>query len=183
MNEDMVGWASTEGGLVVLRLADVEKWDDQTLYRNLRHELAHVGLSRYLLGAKVPRWLAEGYSEFAAGGLTCESEVRLIFFLRSQQQERDSARLRLRLDEIGNTRLGYDLFASFFAFLEASPMSSVTSGMMFANMQRWGVDEGLRRTFGVSIEVLEQRWRSPLVKKYRQSLDVVTERCVAADVR
>lgn len=177
MNADIVGWASTSDGLVVLRLSDVEGWDDMELYRNLRHELAHVALSRYLRDAAVPRWLSEGYSEFAAGGVTCEGEVRLSLLFRRGQRLQGGTLSQIRLDEIGNTRVGYDAAASFFEFLEASSKSSVSTGVMFANVRHFGVDGGLRRTFGASIEELERRWRTLARRKYYQTLHVATERC------
>ncbi len=177
MRADIVAWSSTSDGLVVLRLSDAEVWQDEVLYRNLRHELAHIGLSRYLNFASVPRWFAEGYSEFAVGSVSCAGEVRLGLFFRLGRSMGDRAEPNAPFGDIEDSRVAYDAFASFFEFLEASLRSSVTGGRMFADVRRYGVEDGLRRTFGVGFEELERRWRARAAKEYSRSLDVSTARC------
>lgn len=178
MNADIVGWTSASDGLVVIRLSDAQEWDDQVLYRNLRHELAHIGLSRHLGDVSVPRWFSEGYSEFAAGGVSCEGEVRLALLFGLGQKNRHDVRTNDPFGEIADPRVAYDAFGSFFEFLEAKRRFSVASGLLFANVKRFGIEDGLRQTYGVGVKELERRWRSVAVKQYSSSLDSSTGRCI-----
>lgn len=161
-NADAVSFPSER--IIVLPSREWLAWDDRKLTRVIRHEIAHIALSRYLQAAPVPMWFDEGFAEWASGGLSCEGETRVRL---------DLLRLRgnvsfLSLDGLSGsrpTRLQYDYFATFFEFLEARS-ASLSNGRLLELVHRWGVPRALSAVMGANVSTIESSWRDVIHRRY-----------------
>lgn len=132
----------------------------------LRHELAHIGLQRYLAPSRIPRWFNEGYATWAAGELDVEGEwrLRLAFALRSAPPL-DSLELAWpRATE--DARTAYLLAASVVGYLVRA---SGTEGLELF-LQRWqrsqDMEQALAATYGMSVDQLETYWIKDVRNRY-----------------
>jgi hypothetical protein len=111
------GVADPFRGVIVLPTYDWVRTPPHTVYRTLRHELAHVALQRYIGSARSPRWFTEGYAQWAAGQWDWDSAWRLRLALAGQRAPPlDSLTLDWPV-EAGDARIAYLLSASAVAYL------------------------------------------------------------------
>jgi hypothetical protein len=149
------GLASAGQSMVILPFEAVAaSWTRDQRRRVLRHELAHVGLGRYLSGIQLPSWFREGFAEWAAGGLDCEASGRIHVFLALGGDLEDAA-------TPSASRVWYDLSASFVAYLDRR--GQVADGALIASVRRLGMDGGMRATFGAGEDVLRSEWWTRLL--------------------
>lgn len=160
------GVANPQTGRIVLPTFDWERTPPYTVYRTLRHELAHVALQRYLGNARVPRWFSEGYSQYAAGEWRWESAWQLrMAFVRSDSPPLDSLTLHWPIDE-SDARLAYLLSASAVAYLV---QQSGERGLRIF-IERWretaDFDQALRSVYGLTMGQFEEDWRAHVKRTY-----------------
>lgn len=131
----------------------------------LRHEIAHIGLGA-ATGGNYPRWLTEGYAQYASGEWSLEDAWHLqSAFLRRGATTLDEIDLRFRRHST-EARMGYLL--SYTAVHEIAVIGGEAG--LAAVFRRLGegatFEEALRLTFGITAEEFEVRWKRSLVDRY-----------------
>ncbi len=131
----------------------------------LRHELAHVALSRYL-GSGIPRWFHEGYAQLASGSWGAADAWTLRFAVLLGQLPSLSD---LSLDFRGR-RLSAD-HAYLLSFTAVEFLHRMGGANGFARLlERWretgDLDLALRRTYGVTLGQFERLWRRDVSRRY-----------------
>lgn len=160
------GVADPMAGLVVLPTFDWARTPPHTIYRTLRHELAHVALQRYLGTARIPRWFSEGYAQWASGEWRWDSAWQLrMAFVRSDSPPLDSLTLQWPAGE-ADARLAYLLSASAVAYLVER---SGERGIRIL-LERWreevDFDVAFRSVYGLTVSQFEEDWRSYVKRTY-----------------
>lgn len=160
------GVANPETGLIVLPTFDWQRTPPHTIYRTLRHELAHVALQRHVGAARVPRWFSEGYAQWAAGEWRWDSAWQLrMAFVRSDSPPLDSLTLQWPGSE-ADARLAYLLSASAIAYLVER---SGERGMRIF-LDRWrdrvDFDAAFREVYGLTLGQFEEDWRTYVKRKF-----------------
>jgi hypothetical protein len=131
----------------------------------LRHEIAHIGLGAATAG-NYPRWLTEGYAQYASGEWNWEDAWHLqSAFLRRGATTLEEIDLRFRHHST-EARMGYLL--SYTAVHELAAIGGEVG--LAAVFRRLGegvtFEEALRLTFGITAENFEVRWKRSLVDRY-----------------
>ncbi|NIP78812.1 MAG: hypothetical protein GWM90_06270 [Gemmatimonadetes bacterium] len=160
------GVADPTAGVIVLPTFDWERTPPHTVYRTLRHELAHVALQRYLGPARTPRWFTEGYAQWAAGEWRWDSAWQLrLAFVGDRAPPLDSLTLAWPVGE-ADARLAYLLSASAIAYLVER---SGERGLRIF-LERWrervDFDAAFRSTYGLTLGQFEEDWRRHVKRTY-----------------
>jgi hypothetical protein len=131
----------------------------------LRHELAHVALSRYL-GPRTPRWFHEGYAQLAAGSWrsndawALRSAILLARLPSLESLSLDFRRGRLRADHA--YLLSYTVVE--FLYRLGGP-----DGFALL-LERWretgNLDRALRTTYGLTLHQVERLWRRDVGRRF-----------------
>lgn len=134
--------------------------------RTLRHEWAHLGLSAYLDGLRVPRWFSEGYAEWASGGFDAMGAWRLrVGLVLGGTPSMDSVTLDWPRGR-EQARTAYLLAASAVTYL----LESGGERGMALLLERWrtgrSFESALRETYGVTSGQLEEDWREHVKSRY-----------------
>ena len=131
----------------------------------LRHEIAHLALGA-ATGGNYPRWLTEGYAQFASGEWNWEDAWHLqSAFLRRGATTLEEIDLRFRRHST-EARMGYLL--SYTAVHELDVLGGERGMAAVFRRLREGAsfEEALRRTYGITSEEFEVRWKRSLVDRY-----------------
>ena len=162
--EGYEAWTWPFQSVVVIASEDIALWDDDKLRRVIRHELVHVGMDRFLGGRQTPIWFREGFAEWAAGGLDCVGHVRLGLNILTRNTD------GFVLEELDYpnqvSRGAYDLYASFFDFIEGRYPGPLEDGTLLVAVREGGVRDGIEHTFGKTVEELEGEWQQYLFAVY-----------------
>lgn len=134
--------------------------------RTLLHEWAHLGLHQRLEGWRVPRWLDEGYAQWASGGWDASAGWQLrVALARGSAPPLDSLRLAWPRGE-SRARLAYLLSASAVEYL----IDQVGERGLEVLLDRWAetgeFETSFRRTFGMTTGTFEQRWARHVSDRY-----------------
>lgn len=131
----------------------------------LRHELAHVALTRYL-GSSVPRWFHEGYAQLASGSWNAQDAWALRFaILQGRLESLESLSL-----DFGRRRISAD-HAYLLSFTAVESLYRLGGADGFARLlQRWrelgDLDPALRRTYGLTLGQFERLWRRDVARRF-----------------
>ncbi|MFQ5888445.1 MAG: peptidase MA family metallohydrolase [Gemmatimonadota bacterium] len=160
----VAGVADPATGRIALR-AGRELASVPDLRRVLRHELAHLSLHGATRG-NYPRWLSEGYAQYAAGEWRRDEAWRLRFaFLRggAESLRRISLRFQGSADE---ARLGYLLsYTAVHRLLEYGGEGGLRA--LFARLKEGDdIDRALRVVYGVTEEQFERAWRKRVLDRF-----------------
>jgi len=131
----------------------------------LRHELAHVALWA-ATGGNHPRWLTEGYAQYASGEWGWDEAWQLqSTFLRRGAASLADIDLRFRSHPT-DARLGYLL--SYTAVHQIAALGGEAGLRALFRRLREGdtFDDALRDTFGITVEAFEARWKRTLIDRY-----------------
>jgi hypothetical protein len=131
----------------------------------LRHELAHVALSA-ATGGNHSRWLTEGYAQYASGEWGLGNAWHLqSAFLRRGASSLGEIDLRFRRHPT-DARMGYLL--SYTAVHELASLGGEAGLRALFRRLREGArfEEALLRTYGITAEAFETRWKRSLVDRY-----------------
>lgn len=131
----------------------------------LRHELAHVALSRHL-GSGVPRWFHEGYAQLASGSWGAGEGWTLRFAILFGQLP--------SLDKLGLDFRGSRLTANHAYLLSYTAVDFLRrtggSGGFALLLDRWretgDLDLALRRTYGLTQSQFERLWRRDVGRRF-----------------
>jgi hypothetical protein len=152
--------------VIVLPTYDWVRTPLHTVHQTLRHELAHVGLQRYLGAARIPRWFTEGYAQWAAGQWDWDSAWRLRLALAGQRAPPlDSITLEWPAAAT-DARIAYLLSASAVAYLVGQ---SEERGLRIF-LERWRAmqdfEGAFRATYGRTLGQFESDWRRHVRSRY-----------------
>lgn len=137
-------------------------WNDP---RTLRHEWAHLGLHGYLDGLRVPRWMSEGYAEWASGGWAWSEGWRLRFALAAPGSSLDSLALSWPRGRT-EARSAYLLAGSAVEYLAAST-SDRGLEIFFDRWKETGrFEASFRETFGLTTGQFEEDWKKYVKSRY-----------------
>jgi hypothetical protein len=160
------GVADPFAGIIILPTYDWARTPLHTVHQTLRHELAHVGLQRFLGAARTPRWFTEGYAQWAAGQWDWDSAWRLRLALAGQRAPPLDS---LTLDwPVGATdaRIAYLLSASAVAYLVDR---SGEHGLRVF-LDRWQAEQdfetAFRAVYGRTMGQFEEDWRRHVKSTY-----------------
>ena len=133
----------------------------------LRHEWAHLGLHDHLEGLRVPRWLDEGYAEWASGGFDASEAWRLrVLLATGRAPPLDSLSLDWPRDR-PSASAAYLLSASAVLYLIEAGGGERGLSLFFERWRASGSYEAaLRRTYGVTSGQLEEDWKEWVKDRY-----------------
>jgi hypothetical protein len=157
------GIAIPSRNMIVLR-ATSGRQGLRELRQTFRHEVAHLALSA-ATGGNTPRWLQEGYAQFAAGSWGADEAWRLqVAFMRGGQslhalalrfpRDRDSASLAYLLS--------YTAVAELLDLAGEAGLSRTFAGLAGGS----DLDSTLRAVFGITEAQFEERWRRRVASRY-----------------
>ncbi|UCC83827.1 MAG: hypothetical protein JSW46_02525 [Gemmatimonadota bacterium] len=131
----------------------------------LRHELAHVALTRQL-GSAVPRWFHEGYAQLASGSWNARDAWALRFAILQGRLESleslslDFARGRVRADH------AYLLSYTAVEFLHRMGGADGFARLLERWREMGELDPALRRTYGLTLGQFERMWRRDVGRRF-----------------
>jgi len=160
----VAGLASLDRNVVVLR-ADPERDGLPAVRSVFRHEIAHVALHG-ATGGNAPRWLHEGYAQYASGTWDWQQAWRLRLAILGEGRSSLSS-LSLRFPAgAANARIAY--LASYTAVQEllASGGEAGLSRLFETLASSASADEALRAVYGLTEAQFEQRWRAGVADRY-----------------
>lgn len=165
VREDWVaGFADADRMTVGVRAGEAETGIGG-IRRVLRHELAHLALSR-AAGGRAPRWLHEGYAQLASGSWSAGQAWRLRFyFLRAGGGTLDRLTVGFpRREE--SARTAYLL--SYTAVQELYRRGGAPGLRRFFARLRDGttVDGAMRDVYGVTLAQFEEQWTESVSDRY-----------------
>jgi len=131
----------------------------------LRHELAHVALSRYL-GRRVSRWFHEGYAQLAAGSWGAGDAWTLRFaMLMGELPSLES----LTLDFRGRRVKADHAYLLSYTAVEYLYRLGGPKGFRLL-LERWrdvgDLDRAMRHTYGLTQTQFERMWRKEVGRRY-----------------
>jgi hypothetical protein len=160
------GIAEPSAGRIVLPTFDWERTPPYTVYRTLRHELAHVALQRYVGPARTPRWFTEGYAQWAAGEWSWDAAWRLrLAFVGDRAPPLDSLTLAWPVGE-ADARIAYLLSASAIAYLVERSGERGLRIFLDRWRERVDFDAAFRATYGLTMGQFEEDWKSHVKRRY-----------------
>lgn len=162
--EWVAGFADADRSTIGVRAAEAETGLGG-IRTVLRHELAHLALSR-ATGGRAPRWLHEGYAQLASGAWSAGQAWRLRFyFLRAGggTLERLSVGFPRREE---SARTAYLL--SYTAVQELYRRGGAPGLQRFFAGLRDGatVDQAMRDVYGVTLAQFEEQWSESVSDRY-----------------
>ena len=131
----------------------------------LRHELAHVALSRYL-GPRVPRWFHEGDAQLASGSWGSKDAWALrVAILTGDLPSLESLGLEFR-----GTRVRAD-HAYLLSYTAVEYLYRTGGPAGFTRLlERWhetgSLDSAIRRTYGITLGQFERIWRREVGRRF-----------------
>ena len=166
-NPDVDAVTYADQRLIALPFQRWNKWPSAKLERVIRHEVAHVALAAHFGTDRMPRWLSEGFAEWATGPISCEDETLLRLDLLSRGR---APMLRVVSDSptLGWTRLQYVYLAVFVGFLDAG--NAVSNGRLLSAVRSEGLQGAMVKVYGAGLDTLEVRWWRSGLKQYRGEL-------------
>jgi hypothetical protein len=135
-----------------------------TIDQVLRHELAHLTL-RNAVG-RVPLWFDEGYASRAAGEWSRLEALRVNW---AMVRGRVPSLIRLNRElrsGAASARASYALATTAVLYLERLGREQGLSHLMRALGETSDFDGALRRTYGLTLDQFEGRWREEIRKRY-----------------
>ncbi|MGD8698010.1 MAG: peptidase MA family metallohydrolase [Gemmatimonadales bacterium] len=131
----------------------------------LRHELAHVALSRYL-GSGVPRWFHEGYAQLASGSWGAKNAWTLrLHIAAGRTPSLESLSLDFRTGRIAADQ-AYMLSYTAVEYLQRLGGSRGFARLLQAWTEAGDLDAAIRRTYGLTLGQFERMWRRDVARRF-----------------
>jgi len=160
----VAGLADPPGLRIALRAGN-ELETMATLRTVFRHELAHL-LVHAASDGTAPRWLHEGYAQFASGAWGWDDawRIQLTLFRTGSGSLRDvDLRFRSNPEEI---RLAYLLSYTVVQELHNLGGDAGLAALFGSLRNGESLDGSLRRVYGLTQEQFERRWRATVMDRY-----------------
>lgn len=158
LREGLDAWAQPQQRLISVSLDGVREWTEDRLARVLHHELAHLELDFVFGGAEVPTWFREGFAEWAAGGLTCESEIQLMMDRINRQVNDKGVPRVLEAPAANRAQTYYNYYAALIDYVDRRGGGAVTDGRLLLDAAELGVRNAVERLLNTSLEELVVQW-------------------------
>lgn len=162
--EWVAGFADDERMTIGVRAQEAES-GIRGIRAVLRHELAHLALSRATAG-RAPRWLHEGYAQLVSGSFDAGEAWRLRFyFLSAGGGTLDRLTVGFPRGE-QSARTAYLL--SYTAVQELYRRGGSAGLRRFFEGLRGGatVDGAMRQVYGVTLAQFEEQWKESVSDRY-----------------
>ena len=160
----VAGLADPEGLRIALR-AGTELETMATLRTVFRHELAHL-LIHAATGGGAPRWLHEGYAQYASGAWGFDDAWRIqLALFRSGSGSLREVDLRFRSNP-EDVRLAYLLSYTVVQELHSLGGDAGLTALFGSLRNGDSLDASLRRVYGLTQEQFERRWRATVMDRY-----------------
>jgi len=131
----------------------------------LRHELAHVALSRYL-GSAVPRWFHEGYAQLASGSWGARNAWTLRLHIAvGRTPSLESLGLDFRTGRLSADQ-AYMLSYTAVEYLQRLGGSRGFARLLQAWKETGDLDVAIRRTYGLTLGQFERMWRRDVARRF-----------------
>lgn len=168
-NDLVVAVAIGRDNLIIIDNSKMKK-NPFTLEETLKHELCHLLLHHYTSGSRLPRWLNEGISQWASGGI---SEMIAAENKDLLKQAALSGRFipietlagRFPADET-SLALAYQESRSIVEFIDSEFGSAAILKILNHLKEGEDADDAVRMGLSVTTAELEERWHDYLRKKY-----------------
>lgn len=142
----------------------------------LRHELAHVALTRYL-GSGVPRWFHEGYAQLASGSWGAKNAWTLrLNILVGRTPSLESLSLEFRSGRVAADQ-AYMLSYTAVEYLQRLGGPRGFARLLEAWKETGDPDLAIRGTYGLTLGQFERLWRRDVARRFGWLL-VVTQTAV-----
>jgi len=140
-----------------------------TLGTTLKHELCHLELHYHIRDRKLPRWFDEGICQWATGGLAEIMTDGNRSVLRDATLSSRIIGIR-RLSELfaGGGRdllLAYEESKSIIEYIEKEFGATGIRGIVKHMAEGDQLEDAVQKSLMISLDQLEERWRSSLVEK------------------
>lgn len=152
-----VGAAFPATNTIILRSA----WDGGEV---LRHELAHLAFRHAVRFA--PRWFDEGYASRASGEWSRLDALRINWMLLTRRTPTLADVNRDLRAGAGRATAGYALATTVVLMLERLGGERGLEPLLTNLAEDPDLDGALRRTYGLTLDQFEQRWRRDLRSRY-----------------
>lgn len=152
--------------LIIIRQSGIREGTDAGLERTFKHELAHLALGRIerQRGQRLPRWLNEGLSEFAAGRRpTAEESSALAGWAKYLQMPRFET-LTHHFPDHGNASAR--VYTVSMAFLVWCDGRRPVARLVEALSASADVDQAFQRTLGMSAADAEAEWKLSIAQDH-----------------
>ena len=160
------GVAFPDRGMIVLPAYQSARGATHSLDQVLRHELAHVGLQRFMGPARIPRWFSEGYATWAAGQFDPEAGWFLrLAFLTGRAPPLDSLIIDWPAASI-DARVAYLLSASAVAWLHEHGGDRVFAIFLDRWQETRNFEASLYDVYGLNLGQLERDWSKTVRRRY-----------------
>ncbi|WP_374949121.1 tolB protein precursor [Mucilaginibacter sp.] len=154
---------------------------NQTTRHVLGHELVHAFQYHTLLGkdsanfaniGNLPLWMIEGMAEYLSIG---KKDAYTAMWMRDAYLNKDIPTVR-DLTET-NKYFPYRYGEAFWSFLGSTYGDTIVVPF-FKNVARFGLEYGIRRTFGYDDKTLSRLWKNSIEQTYKPYLKDTTQRPV-----
>jgi len=163
--EQWVAGLADPAGLRIALRAGTELETLATMRTVFRHEFAHL-LVHSATGGRAPRWLHEGYAQFASGAWGWDDAWRIqIALFRTGSGSLRDVDLRFRGNQ-EDVRLAYLLAYTIVQELHSSGGDAGLAALFATLRNGDSVDAGLRQVYGLTQEQFERRWRATVMDRY-----------------
>ena len=134
--------------------------------RVLRHEWAHLALAHEMDRLRIPRWVNEGYAEWAAGGWLDGGGLNLSVALAfGGAPPLDSISLGWPRERVP-AEVAYLLSASVIQYLVESSGIDGLEAFLSAWKENGSFADGMRDVYGAAPDQLEVAWRKWVKRRY-----------------
>jgi hypothetical protein len=133
--------------------------------RVLRHEWAHLGLHQHLAGLRIPRWLDEGYAEWAAGWDAREAWRLRVSMAAGRSPPLDSLTLEWPRDA-ASAQVAYLLSATAVHYLVDASGERGLAVLLDSWKAGGSFEDALRTTYGLAPSTFELHWRRFVKRRY-----------------
>lgn len=165
----VVAFAHSGDGLIVMGM--LRAGNDASPFRSIfKHELAHLYLGRHIDAERLPRWLNEGVSQWASGGVS-----ELLDVGRSTEIEKATLLGRLiPLESLESgfpgdkkdLRLAYQESLSIVNFIVAEYGKEGLLGILDSLKEGEGIEEAVAESLRVDMAGLQRAWHARLRREH-----------------
>ncbi len=165
----VVAFADSGDNVVVMGMLRAER--DASPFRSiLKHELVHLYLGRHIDAQRLPRWLDEGVSQWASGGVS-----ELLWMGKTTEIEKATLRGGLiPLEDLERSfpggekplRLAYQESLSIVNFIVAEHGEEGLRGVLGSLKDGNEIDGAVSAALGVGMEELQEAWLQHLNRRH-----------------